>query len=523
MALGSNVLEQLFVKISADTTGLTKGFATAEASTGAFATKFGSQMKMIQLAVAGVGLAIAGFSIKAAMDMEELYAKIQAGTGATGQDMEDLKKVFKDVGGSVEISLSDTAGIITELNTRLGITGDELTKLAGKIAEVADMMGVDATNAAIELTKTMNAWNIPNAEASLLLDKLFVASQKTGIGIDNLSSQLNVQGAFLRSVGLNLDDAIVLMAGFEKAGIRGEATMMALSMAARNFADQGRNIASAFVETVQQIKEATTAEEALNVATDVFGSRGAVTLVDAIRAGNFEFTELKAAIIEAQGSVDEFAESTETTGDKFKELKNQITLAAAELGEAFLPMLVKVMGMITPIVKGIANWIEANPRLIDTIIKLGLALGGLLLVLKMVAIMKAVVLALSGPAGWTMLAVAGGILLGLGLTMGNLLGNSGAKQITAENPLIVDASKEPQVTEYFAPELKSYQHGGIVPGPIGQPVPIMAHGGEMFLGEGGMPNVNVYVQGSVWAEHDLAEVIRNELIKTKRRNYDTGV
>jgi len=28
----------------------------------------------------------------------------------------------------------------------------------------------------------------------------------------------------------------------------------------------------------------------------------------------------------------------------------------------------------------------------------------------------------------------------------------------------------------------SFEHGGVVPGPIGQPVPIMAHGGEMFLG-----------------------------------------
>jgi len=30
--------------------------------------------------------------------------------------------------------------------------------------------------------------------------------------------------------------------------------------------------------------------------------------------------------------------------------------------------------------------------------------------------------------------------------------------------------------------ITNYQHGGIIPGPIGQPVPIIAHGGEMFLG-----------------------------------------
>jgi len=36
-----------------------------------------------------------------------------------------------------------------------------------------------------------------------------------------------------------------------------------------------------------------------------------------------------------------------------------------------------------------------------------------------------------------------------------------------------------------------YQHGGIVPGPIGQPVPIIAHGGEQFLGNAHMPVGNV--------------------------------
>jgi len=38
-----------------------------------------------------------------------------------------------------------------------------------------------------------------------------------------------------------------------------------------------------------------------------------------------------------------------------------------------------------------------------------------------------------------------------------------------------------QAGHYVEPGYE-FQHGGIVPGPIGQPVPIIAHGGEMFLG-----------------------------------------
>ena len=38
-------------------------------------------------------------------------------------------------------------------------------------------------------------------------------------------------------------------------------------------------------------------------------------------------------------------------------------------------------------------------------------------------------------------------------------------------------------------EILSMQHGGIVPGPLGKPVPIIAHGGEEFLGAGEKPAV----------------------------------
>lgn len=49
-------------------------------------------------------------------------------------------------------------------------------------------------------------------------------------------------------------------------------------------------------------------------------------------------------------------------------------------------------------------------------------------------------------------------------------------------------------------ELESYQYGGIVPGPIGRPVPVIAHGGEMYLGSGGSRSpiqnvIHVYLDG----------------------------
>ena len=70
--------------------------------------------------------------------------------------------------------------------------------------------------------------------------------------------------------------------------------------------------------------------------------------------------------------------------------------------------------------------------------------------------------------------------------------------------------------------------GGIVPGPIGQPVPVIAHGGEQFAGVGKsfggvIYNVVVNVAGSVRADRDLAQTIRRELLLIGQRNVSVGL
>jgi len=79
-----------------------------------------------------------------------------------------------------------------------------------------------------------------------------------------------------------------------------------------------------------------------------------------------------------------------------------------------------------------------------------------------------------------------------------------------------------------------YGEGGIVPGPWGQPVPVIAHGGEEYLGmqgqrgtlasRGGNGDINVYVtiQGSVTSERQLVETIHTALLQKQRSNPTLG-
>jgi hypothetical protein len=85
-------------------------------------------------------------------------------------------------------------------------------------------------------------------------------------------------------------------------------------------------------------------------------------------------------------------------------------------------------------------------------------------------------------------------------------------------------------------KIPGFDTGGVVPGPVGSPQLILAHGGETVLPthkNRGRPsmgrastaatvNVTVNVQGSVTAERDLAEMVRNAFLDIQRRNPGLG-
>ena len=62
-----------------------------------------------------------------------------------------------------------------------------------------------------------------------------------------------------------------------------------------------------------------------------------------------------------------------------------------------------------------------------------------------------------------------------------------------------------------------FQHGGIVPGPVGKPVPVTAHGGEMFLGTGGL-TLNLWLDRNIIGKAAL-DALKKEMRTTGGINH----
>lgn len=211
--------------------------------------------------------------------------------------------------------------------------------------------------------------------------------------------------------------------------------------------------------------------------------------------------------------------------------------------------LIKVIPAMIVLVVALASHVVTLASKMGGIITAGMAMVKFIYFSAIPALIKLAAgfiatMAAMGPVGWLMIAgVVGAAAAGIaGLT--KLLGGAGAGGAGAASTAPVPTvgmivprgegrQQAPPGTYWAATDgsfilrtLPNAEFGGIVPGPIGRPVPIMAHGGEQYAGVGNrMGNIfNFYnnFEGSLVSEREFVDNLRREFILEKDRNTTTG-
>lgn len=304
-------------------------------------------------AIVGAGAAV----FKAGLDFDKAYDKIRTGTGATGKALEDLNKSFKDVFTAVPTSMDAASTAIADLNTRTGATGELLEGMAKQLLEMSRLTGTDVQQNIVSVTRTMGDWGVSNEDAALAMDKLFHVSQATGPSIDEIGRLMVQYGAPLRQMGFGFDEAAAMMGKFQKEGVNTELVMGSMRIGLVNLAKAGEEPSEAFGRIVDEIKNMGSQAEANARAVEIFGARAGPDMAAAIREGRFEIEDLVASLDEAEGAINRTAEDTDSFGEKFKVLKNKITVAIE-------PMAIGLVNMLTDWADAADKWFtEHQPQI----------------------------------------------------------------------------------------------------------------------------------------------------------------
>ena len=320
-----------------------------------------------------VGVAVVKMAkevIKATNTMQDGRKIIVQATGATGEALESLMNSAKNVFATVDESFDEVSTALGEINTRFGYTGQILEDTTRMFLDFAEATGQDVNNAVKTSAQVINQWNLSAEEMPLLLDKLTVAGQVTGVAVSQLSANLTDSTGTLQAMGYGLDEAISLMMTFEKQGIDSSAVLMGMKQSFAQSAKAGTDARKDWDNLIKSIANATDETTANEKAINAFGSRVASTLVTALRSGKISTDEFTDALNNAQGALSATDEAGKTTADRIQELKNQWTLALAEIGEAFAPLLESLLPLLADGLSAVATLVK---EIIDTITGANLA------------------------------------------------------------------------------------------------------------------------------------------------------
>lgn len=331
--------------------------------------KFGKKMSVVSAGIAGIGAA----SIKSFTELDEGYDTIVTKTGATGDALEGLTKSADNIFGSMPEDMATVGEAIGEVNTRFHSTGEELESTSKQFVQFASINGTNVTQSVDQVDKIMKAWNVDASQTGNLLGLLTAKAQETGISVDTLEGYVLDNNAQFKEMGLTLPQAINLMAQFDANGVDSTQAMAGLKKALQNATSEGKSMDEALSDTIGSIKNAKTETEAMQIATELFGKKGAAEMTKAIRENRVDLTSLSSSMKEYGSTVEDTYNGTLDPIDNSKVAMNNAKLALSTLASTAQTSAAPMIETLTGKIQDLTKWFQSlSPAQQQTLIKVGL-------------------------------------------------------------------------------------------------------------------------------------------------------
>lgn len=399
-------LGTLVGKLSLDPTQWTTGFGSAEESAKRFGTNVPTWMAVTAGALLAVGTAALVGLYKVGETFDEVRDTIRIGTGAVGDDLDGLVANAENVATRVPASFDKVGQTVADLNTRLGLSGDMLETVAAQFLEAGRMLGEDIDIQSA--TGALNVFGTASEDVSGRLDFLFQTSQATGIGMNDLIQRLQTAGPITQQLGFSFEQTAAMIGVMDKAGLDSQGMIAAMQRGLVNLATDGEAPADAFRRVTSEIQgfvDKGDQAAALDLAGQVFGTRGAAQFVGALQTGQITMEDFIASANLSGDTILGVAEDTQDFAEKWQIVQNKATAALEPLGSAVFEALGAALEWMMPGLDAVTQWMEENPELVQGIaIFLGVLAGAFIVLTVAVWAFNAAMAV--NPITWIILGIA---------------------------------------------------------------------------------------------------------------------
>lgn len=316
----------------------------------------------VTLPIAGIGAA----ATKASMDFEAQMSKVQAISGATGEDLGNLRDQAIQLGADTNFSASEAAAGM-ELFASAGFKTNEIMAAMPGILDTAAAGGVSIAQATDVAASALNGFGMAASDVGHIGDVLAKFAGDTNAGIMDTGEAMKYIAPVSKALGISFEDTAAAIGLLSNAGIKGSQAGTVLRGALTNLAaptdkaaqvmeSLGMNFFDAngkmlpMADILGILKDKTsglTQQQKASTMETLFGKEAMSGMLALVDQGPEKFTELTQSLTNCDGA------SKEMAGVMSNNLQGALNAMEGSLETA----AIKIGDVLAPMIKGAATWI----------------------------------------------------------------------------------------------------------------------------------------------------------------------
>lgn len=374
MAANQNIVIRLMADTASYEAAMTRAGSTARTVASGMENT-GRKSALIASGMTAAGLAVAAFgvaAVKMAADFDQQMSTVQANTGATSAQMDQLRAAAIEAGASTVYSASDSADAINDLGKAGMSVTDILTGGLSGALNLAASDGMAVGDAAEYMANALSMFHLKGSQASQVADTLAAGAGKAVGNVSDFGEALNNCGAQANSFGMNVQETTGVLALFAQNGTIGaeagtqlnsmlmklaapsaEAsnTMKELGISAYDAQHHFVGMAN-FAGQLQKAEKGLTDEQRNQANATIFGSY-------AIKAANYLYEAGESGVNKWTKAVSESGYAAEQAAAKNNNLKGDLENLGGSMESLMISVGEGAQGPLRKMVQGLDTLVDA--------------------------------------------------------------------------------------------------------------------------------------------------------------------
>ena len=374
MAENKNIVIRLMADTASYEAAMTRAGSTAKTVASGM-EHTGRKSALIASGMTAAGLAVAAFgvaAVKMAADFDQQMSTVQANTGATSAQMDQLRAAAIEAGASTVYSASDSADAINDLGKAGMSVTDILTGGLSGALNLAASDGMAVGDAAEYMANALSMFHLKGSQASQVADTLAAGAGKAVGNVSDFGEALNNCGAQANSFGMNVQETTGVLALFAQNGTIGaeagtQLNSMLMKLAAPSteaantmkelgisaYDAQGHFVGMAnFAGQLQKAEKNLTDEQRNQANATIFGSY-------AIKAANYLYEAGESGVNKWTKAVSESGYAAEQAAAKNNNLKGDLENLSGSMESLMISVGEGAQGPLRKMVQGLDTLVDA--------------------------------------------------------------------------------------------------------------------------------------------------------------------